>query len=237
VSTLDTLALIALGPLLLAQGKYTRLVTPKLPEPPGERTGSSGSGPALRLLILGDSAAAGVGVQAQSAALAGQLVARISANCQVDWELVAQSGLNTREVIDLVEKLPPQRFDAVLISVGVNDVTGGVSGGDWCAGLNRLIELLREKFGARRIILSRIPPINRFPALPQPLRWYLGRRAERFNRLMEQQVRQQPGCVVLDLGDAPVEQMMAADGFHPGPSIYALWADGAAALLLPQPGP
>jgi lysophospholipase L1-like esterase len=179
MTTLDTLYTVALGPLLLAQGRYTRRVTPKLPEPQGERTGICGSGPVLRL---------------------------------------------------------PERYDAVLVSVGVNDVTGGVSERDWCAGQSRLIALLRRKFEAERIILSRIPPMHRFPALPQPLRWYLGRRAGRLNRLLEREVPRHPGCVLLDLADAPLEQMMSEDGFHPGPSIYALWAEGAAALLLRQPG-
>ncbi len=67
-------ATIALGPLLLLQGRHVRRVTPVLPEPPGPRQGRSGAGPALRLLILGDSAAAGVGASTQGEALSGQLV-------------------------------------------------------------------------------------------------------------------------------------------------------------------
>lgn len=50
------LSTLALGPLLLGQGRYVRRVTPRLPEPEGERQGVIGAGPALRLLILGDSA-------------------------------------------------------------------------------------------------------------------------------------------------------------------------------------
>lgn len=230
--TLETVSMIALGPLLLAQGRYTRRVTPKLPEAQGERTGISGSGPELRLLILGDSAAAGVGVDTQAAALAGQVVGRLSASFQVHWKLLAQSGFDSRQIIALAGNMPQERFDAVLVSAGVNDVTGGISGRDWCAAQSRLIELLRQKFGARHIILSRIPRMQRFPALPQPLRWFLGHRAERFNRLLQSQIQRYPECSLLDLGDTPFEGMMAADGFHPGPSIYSLWADSAAALLL-----
>ena len=50
-----------LGPALWVQGKYVRRVTPRLPEPPGPRSGHCGQGPQLRLLIAGDSAAARVG--------------------------------------------------------------------------------------------------------------------------------------------------------------------------------
>ena len=44
----DTLIKVALGPILLLQGVYTRQVTPKLPEPEGARQGITGQGPALR---------------------------------------------------------------------------------------------------------------------------------------------------------------------------------------------
>jgi hypothetical protein len=69
-----TAAMLALAPILLCQGKYVRRVTPKLPEADGPRFGEAGVGKPLRLLVLGDSAAAGVGVNTQQEALAGHLV-------------------------------------------------------------------------------------------------------------------------------------------------------------------
>ncbi len=56
---------LALGPLLLAQGLYVRKTISKLPEPQGDRAGICGSGRELHMLILGDSAAAGVGAASQ----------------------------------------------------------------------------------------------------------------------------------------------------------------------------
>ncbi|KAB0649370.1 SGNH/GDSL hydrolase family protein, partial [Burkholderia diffusa] len=56
------LATAALGPLLLMQGRRVRRVTPRLAEAAGPRDGTAGDGPPLRVLVLGDSAAAGVGV-------------------------------------------------------------------------------------------------------------------------------------------------------------------------------
>ena len=58
-------AMVVLSPLLICQGMYVRRVTPKLPEADGPRSGEAGSGALLRLLVLGDSAAAGVGVPAR----------------------------------------------------------------------------------------------------------------------------------------------------------------------------
>ena len=65
----ETLAKVLLGPVLLAQGIYTRRMTPRLPEAEGERQGEAGSGDVLRLLIVGDSAAAGVGAATQGCLL------------------------------------------------------------------------------------------------------------------------------------------------------------------------
>ncbi|NIP82235.1 MAG: SGNH/GDSL hydrolase family protein, partial [Gemmatimonadetes bacterium] len=58
---LDILAAPALAPILVAQGLFVRWRTTRLPEPPGDREGVTGAGPPLRLLVAGDSAAAGVG--------------------------------------------------------------------------------------------------------------------------------------------------------------------------------
>ena len=50
-----------LFPVLLYQGKRTRRVTPRLPEATGDCAGQYGEGePLFRLLVLGESTAAGV---------------------------------------------------------------------------------------------------------------------------------------------------------------------------------
>ena len=51
---------LALAPLLVVQGWYVKRVTPRLPEAEGARQGVTGQGQRLRLLVVGDSAAAGV---------------------------------------------------------------------------------------------------------------------------------------------------------------------------------
>ena len=68
------IAAIALGPLLLLQGRRVRRSVPRLPEPTGPRSGCVGAGRSLRVLIAGDSAAAGVGSANQDQALSGQLI-------------------------------------------------------------------------------------------------------------------------------------------------------------------
>ena len=218
-------ATILLGPLLLLQGRHVRRVTPVLPEPPGPREGRSGQGPPLRLLIVGDSAAAGVGAATQDEALSGQLAARLAQRFELRWKLVARTGATTPDALQALTDLPRERFDVAVTSLGVNDVTGGRSPTRWIADQARLVELLRHDFGVERILLSALPPIHRFPALPQPLRAYLGAQARRYNTALRAFAEARDDCtwVPLDLGTDV--SLMASDGFHPGAGAYAAWAE------------
>ncbi len=224
-------AKLALGPLLLAQGRYTRWVTPRLPEPQGIREGESGTGPALRLLVLGDSAAAGVGAKHQSQALTGRLVSALSEQHRVVWKLKAETGLRTREVLEMVEQEPASDLDVVVVSVGVNDITSSTSAEQWTQTLTQLIALLSQKFNGPQILLSGVPPMRHFLALPQPLRWFLGLQADRFNQHLTDVVDRHPGCSLLAPEFPAVAEYLATDGFHPGPPAYELWAKAAASLI------
>ncbi len=226
-----TLSTILLGPLLLGQGWWVRRVTPVLPEPPGERMGVSGQGPALRLLVLGDSSAAGVGAVHQSDALLGQLVARLSLSHQVHWCLRAKTGHRLEDVWSGLMERDAEPADVVVLAVGVNDATGGTRLTAWRGGLERLLSRVRAQTGARHVLVSSLPPVAHFPALPQPLRWYLGQRAARLQGALQDVVWQQQGCELLAF-DMPMQRvLMAADGFHPGPLAYARWADALSAAI------
>jgi len=224
-------AAIGLAPLLIVQALYVRAVTPRLPEPAGDRSGINGSGPLLSLLILGDSAAAGVGASTQSEALSGQLVSALGADFRVSWKLIAQTGQKAKDIVAKLEMLPPEKFDVVVTSIGVNDVTHGTDSKKWMNQQVRIVELLQSKFHSQHIMLSCVPPMHLFPALPQPLRWYLGMRAGRFNRALKKFAAGCKRCEFVSV-DFPLETaFMAADGFHPGTPAYAIWAKQVAANI------
>lgn len=226
------LATVTLGPLLLLQGRYVRRVTPRLPEPPGERQGEVGNGPQLRLLILGDSAAAGVGAATQAEALSGQLVAALSRQFRVQWRLTAKTGSTTLETLEHLRGKPRETFDVVVTSLGVNDVTSNRSPAAWLQHKAQLLTLLQQEYGARLVLLSGLPPMHRFPALPQPLRWYLGSQARRYNAALAGLVESQPGCRLASVAaPAAGEGLIASDGFHPGPAFYRLWAESLAETI------
>ncbi len=224
-------AKLTLAPLLLAQGMGVRKRALILPEAPGPRDGVAGQGPLLRLLIVGDSSAAGVGAADQDEALAGQLVARLARRFQVEWRLIARTGATTASTLRHLERVPAGNYDLALVVLGVNDVTHGVPLGRWLAQQAELRGLLHGRFAVRRVLSSGLPPMGAFPALPQPLRWVMGASARRFDRALAEATAAEPFAshLAFDLGLEP--GLMAADGFHPGPAGYALWAEQLAPAL------
>ncbi len=228
---LDSLQLIALAPILLWQGRKVRQRTLRLPEAAGARAGSVGQGWPLRVLLLGDSAVAGVGVGRQEEALAGQLAAQLSSEYQVAWQLLAESGLKCQQLLSKLDDLTVQPYDCVVLSIGVNDVTAGTKDQQWLAQLKQLQERLRRDFNVQHIFISAIPPMQYFTALPAPLSGYLGRRAQRLNRLTAQLAERGDGLYFMSIELGVDPQMLAADGFHPSGQAYRLWAEQIAARI------
>jgi len=225
----------AMAPLLLTQGYFVRKNTLELPEAEGERTGIAGCGEKkLRLMVLGDSAAAGVGVANQSQALTGQILKNLTPQFNTHWQLIAASGASTEATISTLTELPAKEFDIVMISLGVNDVTANTSMRRCQKHQQALVALLKEKFAAKSIIFSAVPPMHLMPALPQPLRWYLGARAKRLNEKLSQWLARQNNCFLLQAREERNPELIAEDGFHPGEKYYAWWGQQAAKLIQQQ---
>jgi len=225
------LATLVLGPILLMQGRHVQRVTPRLPEPPGDRTGITGNGPDLHLLIIGDSAAAGVGASHQSEALAGQLTTALARDFRVHWTLQACTGHVAQEVVAALKKTEPKKFDVVVTSVGVNDATAGTGRKAWLHFMAQLIQLLESRHQAKHILISSVPPMHLFPALPQPLRWYLGLRAARLNNALQALLSNAERSELVPISFPPDPAYMASDGFHPGPVAYAEWGQCMATVM------
>ncbi|WP_395700995.1 SGNH/GDSL hydrolase family protein [Aquabacterium sp.] len=241
---------LALAPVLVAQALHTRWRLPRLPEAEGAREGLAGGearhAAPLRLLILGDSSAAGVGAATQDEALAGQLsqaLARHSGR-RVRWQLRARSGISSEQALGLLREAALEPADVAVVVTGVNDVVGQLRPARALAARAALLQALRAELGVRHTVLTPVPPMQRFAGLPQPLRWVAGRDARAHDLALQRWVAQQPGASWLpfDLPLAP--QLLARDGFHPGPVAYRHWGEALAAHitrqvlagLLPGPG-
>lgn len=232
---LDLALALPILPLLILQVAHLRRVTPRLPEPPGNRHGRRGDGTPLRLLILGDSAAAGVGAEHQDQALLGRVVAALADIEDLEWRLLARTGATTADTLQSVREHPDLRCDIAITSLGVNDVTALRSTAAFLATQHALVDHLRQHCGASRILISGLPPMHAFPLMPQPLRGFVGRHARRLDSALADWIEQQPDCEHLPFGELPTPDLMASDGFHPGPAIYEEWGARVAATIRRQP--
>jgi lysophospholipase L1-like esterase len=144
--------------------------------------------------------------------------------------------VNTAQALALFQSSEAQPADAVLFALGVNDATSQVTATQYIANTQQLWTAVQAKTGARIAVFSGLPPVHEFPALPQPLRFYLGTWARWLDTSLQHWTAQQGHgyCAIKDtLGNASVADM-AGDGYHPGPKIYAAWAQQAAAQLALQ---
>jgi lysophospholipase L1-like esterase len=220
-------AKLMLSPLLVAQALLTRARLPRLPEAEGERAGSAGTdgaAPVVRLLIAGDSSAAGVGVAEQRHALAAPLAQRVAelSGCCIHWQLMARSGLTTVQTHALLraELDTTADIDIALVVTGVNDVVDQIPSHRAVAAREALANWLRNARGVRHVAFAPLPPVHQFPGLPQPLRWVAGADAQRHNRALAEWAGTRG-----DVSSVPIDLrlhagVMADDGFHPGAPAY-----------------
>ena len=225
---------LMLSPVLVAQALAARARLPRLAEPQGPRQGVAGQGPPLRLLVAGDSSAAGVGVNHQRDALAPRLAAKLAkaVGARVAWHLVARSGLTTGQTLELLQESAntPRTYgtDLAVVVTGANDVVEQLPSHRALAARKALANWLRNACGAQHVVFAPLPPVHHFPGLPQPLRWVAGADARRHNAALQQWVatRSDVSCVDMEM---PLNRgVMAADGFHPGEPVYRYCASAMA---------
>lgn len=224
----------ALLPIVVIQGIKVRKNTPRLPEASGERDGVIGSGKPLSLLILGDSAAAGVGVETQQDALSGAIITELGNEFTLTWKLQAQTGNTTQQVIQAAKQISDQQYDIVITSTGVNDVTKFTSARSWLKQQKQLFADIQNRFKPKLIIVSGVPPMQHFPALPNPLAWLFGKYAAQMNQVLQQWLMPQDKFkfIKYDIKEFQALNLpMASDGFHPSKEIYAIWGQKVAFLV------
>jgi lysophospholipase L1-like esterase len=218
----------ALAPILYAQADRLKKAALKLAEPDGDRQGEVGGGAlVLRLLVVGDSSAAGVGARTQDEALVVPLAAHLAARLGglVRWQLVAQSGLTSETLLDRVRNARVDPADVAIAVCGVNDITHEVPLPHALRLRGQLADWLREQCGVRHVAFPALPEMALFPALPQPLAWYAGLLAGRNNRAQAHWAAGRDGVSHVPMDGVAESRLFCADGLHPAPALYARVAE------------
>lgn len=214
-----------LGPVLIYQGLRLRHRIPRLPAATGPAGVAAGRAPAVRLAVLGDSTAAGVGATWHRDALAGQLAVAVAAKTgqEVSWRAVARSGATSQTARELVPGLVDGdwRPDVVVVAVGVNDLKNLRPLRAWDRDVPALLAAIDTATGGAAMLVCGMAPVSRFPALPQPLRAAMALRAV----AMDNTLRRVAGDRHVPVDPALIGAgFFAEDGFHPSSRGYAAWA-------------
>jgi len=219
--------------IALPQGLWLKKNTLRLPEAKGPRKMSMGEqqDTEIKLLYLGESPAAGVGIEEIKDAVSAQVAYKLAEKQKVEWQLLAQNGIKIKELLLKLQQTETHQPDISIITMGVNDCTNLTSSRAWQKNLHELITELKQR-GSKHIFFTAVPPMQQFPLLPAPLSWLMGYRAHVMNHLLEQLCQQQD-AQYLAFSATLVPEMICLDGYHPNEKGAELWASSISQQIIP----
>lgn len=184
-----------------------------------------GPGPALDVVWLGDSTAAGVGSSSVDASLPRLVAAGLDR--PVRLTVAAVSGDRVADVLrDQLAVV--EGAELVLVSVGANDVTHLTRRGDFEERYRRVLAGLPA---AAEVVLLGVPDMGSIPRLAQPLRAIAGFRGRQLSSSIRS-VGQELDAAFVDIAVATGPafrsdpgRYFADDEYHPSDAGYRLWAE------------
>jgi len=246
---------VAQAPVLLPQGRRLRRETPRLPDAPlpwsgsvegsleasveGSVEGSANGGRAsdnggasrpLRLLVIGDSTAAGVGVDHADLGLGGRLAEAVAARTgrSVEWVAAGRNGATARDLRRrFLKPSLAHPTDLVFLTVGANDALAMRSARAFRRDICWIIERTFEAYPHAALLMSSLPAFFRFQLLPDPLKRSLYRHSQALEREARALVAAQPRAHMSPPPPPYTEGFFAVDDFHPSAIGYKDWADFA----------
>jgi lysophospholipase L1-like esterase len=191
----------------------------------------SGSGRPVRITWLGDSTAAGVGASAPDRALPRQVAALLDR--PVDLTVLAVSGDRVADVRDAQVPDVPSNPDAIVISVGVNDVVHLTRRDDFARRYREVLDGLPPA----PVVLLGVPDLGSVSRFLQPLRFIAGVRGGTLDAVIADLSRDRSlGYVDIAGETGPAfrddpGRYFSADEYHPSDDGYGLWADAVVPVL------
>lgn len=225
-----------LSPIALYLGLKVRSRTPRLLPPTGPKTGQIGKTgkAAYNILIIGDSSAAGVGVDDINETIGPQLaqILHQKTRAGVSWRIAGANSAISEEVRDyVVPNLQRGAYTHIVLCVATNDMKNFLSDRRFKKGFGGLLYALHAKWPDTPIIWTPMLDMTTVPGLPPLLRVILRMRADIINRRGRQLCRERHAIVTPPL-DSTDPSGFSVDGFHASAAGYHYWAGVLAQTIL-----
>ncbi len=190
-----------------------------------------GATPGLRLVVLGDSAAAGHGLAAATEALPWRVATRVAraTGRAVEVEAHARSGAGTADVVD-EQVSQVDEADVVVVGVGVNDALAPSGLARIGRDTARLLVDVRARAPGAEVVLLTCPDLGTAPGVPRPLAPLVAWRCRRVATVQATAAARAGVAVVATPGPLPANAF-GADGFHPGPWAVEQLAEQVVGVL------
>lgn len=225
--------------VLVAEARFARRVIGNATGAPPDATGWYGRGrpgPAIRIALLGDSSAAGYGVdrveETPGAHLASGLAAQ--AHRRVHLRSFAVVGAQSSALADQVDAALPTLPDLAVVLIGANDVTHTVLPSASVRYLAEGVRRLREEGVA--VVVGTCPDLGTIRPIPPPLKQVARTWSRRLAAAQTITVVENGGRSV-SLGDILGPEFEAAPAVLFGPDQFHPSADGyqqLASVLVPS---
>jgi lysophospholipase L1-like esterase len=223
-------------PIYIWQGVGVRMRTERMAPADGPVTHRvAGTGEPVRLLVLGDSSAASVGIAHTDGGLAARLAPLVAeaTGRPVEWRAAGFNSATAGQVRDfVVPNLAHEPWTHVVVSIGTNDAKNFHTARRFRREFGGLLYALRAKWPQARLAWSPVVDMTLVPALPKTLGRLLEIRAALINRLGEQLCRERGAIPATRLPILDPQAGFASDGFHASAAGYRAWAEHMAGFVL-----
>ncbi|MBO6639778.1 MAG: SGNH/GDSL hydrolase family protein [Roseitalea sp.] len=229
----------AMFPVYAWQGIRLRMRIERLLPAPVPTQGSfAGHAAPVRLLVMGDSTVASVGMERLEDTLAFNIAKAVNERTgqSVVWRAAGGNSATASDLRDfIVPHVAQHDWTHVALSVGINDMKNFHVVRRFKRDFGALIYAVRTRFPQARIVWCPIPDMRQCPALPQTLGRILAARAELINAMGARMCRER-GAIVTDPVPPQSIEAFARDGFHPNGEGYRVWGRHFARWIAPPKG-
>jgi hypothetical protein len=190
----------------------------------------------LRVVVLGEANAVGLGVTRHELGMAGHLARLLAARTErgVEWSAIGRPGLRIHDAWEIIgdNHEAIANADVIALMIGIGDTLSLTTRSTWTVHMTDTLDLLTEVAPkTARILVIRIPPMDNAGSVSKLARFAAGRQARLFNRITDGIVSNTRRCETVLFPASLTSSLWVPEGRQsPYVGMYSAWAASAAAV-------